>query len=62
MGRNRGRPVDVVTYVKLPVHRVSGEDCFVVGASARSRTSSVLEALVDKGCLGSAAALVEEAP
>ncbi|HET7291201.1 MAG TPA: Lrp/AsnC family transcriptional regulator [Vicinamibacteria bacterium] len=63
------------------VHRVSGEDCFVVQvvcrriedvaailaglqttrAVAGSRTSFVLETLVDKGSLGPAEGLVEEA-
>jgi len=64
------------------VHRVSGEDCFVVQVVSRriedvtailgqlratkavagSRTSFVLETLVDKGSLGPAEGLVEEAP
>ncbi len=62
------------------VHRVSGEDCFVVQVLARriedvtailaglqatraiasSRTSFVLETLVEKGSLGPAEGLVEE--
>lgn len=64
------------------VHRVSGEDCFVVEVLSRriedvtailaelratkalagSRTSFVLETLVEKGSLGPAEGLVEETP